>query len=1240
MLNLSLFSIAILLVLTAGTAQRVRLVGGNSRQGRLEVYYNNVWGTVCDDNFDDAAARVVCNMLGYGYFGRFLNNHYGAGSGTIWLDNVQCSGIETNIANCQHNSWGSHDCSHSEDVSVSCITARLVGSGNPREGRLEVYHNNAWGTVCDDYFNDAAARVVCNMLGYGYFGRFLNNHYGAGSGTIWLDNVQCSGTETNIANCQHNSWGSHDCVHGEDVSLSCVAVRLVGSGNPQEGRLEVYYNSIWGTVCDDGFTDTAANVVCNMLGYGYYGRFLNNYYGAGDGTIWLDQVQCSGTETNIANCQHNSWGSHDCSHSEDVSVKCITVRLVGSGSPREGRLEVSYNGIWGTVCDDFFTAAAAKVVCYMLGYINAGYVINNRYGAGSGTIWLDNVQCSGTETNIANCQHNSWGSHNCGHSEDVSVSCITARLVGSGNPQEGRLEVYHNGVWGTVCDDGFTDTAARVVCNMLLYQQGGKFIGNRYGAGVGTIWLDDVQCRGTEVSITNCQHRGWGRHNCDHNNDVSVSCFNEVRLSGNSGSKGRLEVYHNGIWGTVCDNGFTDTEARVVCYYLGYGHTGRFIGNHYSAVSGRIWLDNVRCFGSESHITKCRYNNWGRHNCQHSEDVSISCISDSAEAVALVGGENPRMGRLEVFHANQWGTVCDDGFTDTAATVVCYSLGFGYVGRKVNISHYGIGNGLIWLSNINCNGTEQYISECAHGDWTGQNSHCGHHEDVAISCTDNSTESNANDSTTSVTPVRLAGGSGSRGRLEVFHDGVWGTVCEDLFTAATAHVFCKMLRLGPGTKIDNSNYTISHGPIWLDNVHCNGTEEDIAQCSHKGWGIHNCQHHEDVAISCALSKVEVRLNGGRDPRIGRLEVFHNGTWGSVCHDEFNSAAARIVCNMLGFGYLGRPTTNNYGAGTGPFWLTSVRCSGTEKRITECAHDGWGLGSCQRGEEQAVSCLIDDAVALFGGRNPREGRLEVYRNGTWGTVCDDGFTDATARVICYSLGFGYIGEEMNINVYGIGEGQIWLDDVHCDGTERHISECSHRGWGVHDCAHKEDVAVSCFGESLVSSTTTTGQSATILTAHSMITSSPSTSSTSSFTTSTQSRIIHHATNNSKIIIAAVVVGGFVICIIVVVVGLVVHFRQKQRRGRTEAAVNTIPTATSSNTFSNNAFDDTATTSNDDSNNNLYVNVQQSFPPVEGAVGGDGNKDVEYAEPPAMYEILAEDQGSSSRAQPLYETLNAR
>jgi len=332
MLNPALSTVALLLlVTTTGAWPRVRLVGGLSpREGRLEVYYSG-WGTVCDNGFTDSAARVVCYMLGYGRVGRVIGNHYGAGSGPNWMDNVQCSGTERNIDQCSHEGWSRHNCTHSQDVSVSCNTVRLVEVSHQREGRLEVYYGGVWGTVCRDYFNDAAARVVCNMLGYGYIGWNIGTRYGAGSGMIWLDDVRCNGTETTISQCRHNSWGSHNCDHSNDVSVSCkeTAVRLVGGVSPLEGLLEVYHNGTWGTACGDHFNNAAAKVVCYTLTGRLVGHFIGNRYGAGSGPIWLDNVQCNGTENNISACQHNGWGRHNCTHSQDVSVSCPAVRLVG-----------------------------------------------------------------------------------------------------------------------------------------------------------------------------------------------------------------------------------------------------------------------------------------------------------------------------------------------------------------------------------------------------------------------------------------------------------------------------------------------------------------------------------------------------------------------------------------------------------------------------------------------------------------------------------------------------------------------------------------------------------------------------------------------------------------------------------------------------------------------------------------------------------------------------------------------
>ena len=103
----------------------VRLVGGSTNyEGRVEVYHNGEWGTVCDDGWDLNDAQVVCGQLGFDSATDVISTqnsaHYGQGSGQILLSNVNCVGNESTIVNCSHNGWGINSCSHDEDAGVRC----------------------------------------------------------------------------------------------------------------------------------------------------------------------------------------------------------------------------------------------------------------------------------------------------------------------------------------------------------------------------------------------------------------------------------------------------------------------------------------------------------------------------------------------------------------------------------------------------------------------------------------------------------------------------------------------------------------------------------------------------------------------------------------------------------------------------------------------------------------------------------------------------------------------------------------------------------------------------------------------------------------------------------------------------------------------------------------------------------------------------------------------------------------
>ena len=105
---------------------RVRLVGGrHNKEGRVEILYNNVWGTVCDDTWGNEEAQLVCRELGLPWGGAIAvgGAHFGEGSGRIWL--VDCTGLESTMQNCAFDIRANAVCGHNEDAGVRCVNGKM-----------------------------------------------------------------------------------------------------------------------------------------------------------------------------------------------------------------------------------------------------------------------------------------------------------------------------------------------------------------------------------------------------------------------------------------------------------------------------------------------------------------------------------------------------------------------------------------------------------------------------------------------------------------------------------------------------------------------------------------------------------------------------------------------------------------------------------------------------------------------------------------------------------------------------------------------------------------------------------------------------------------------------------------------------------------------------------------------------------------------------------------------------------
>ncbi|XP_041372561.1 deleted in malignant brain tumors 1 protein-like [Gigantopelta aegis] len=526
-----------------------------------------------------------------------------------------------------------------------------------------------------------------------------------------------------------------------------------------------------------------------------------------------------------------------------------------------------------------------------------------------------------------------------------------------------------------------------------------------------------------------------------------------VRLvNGSNDNEGRVEILHDGQWGSICDDGFNDTEVQVVCRSLGFQSVNAELYHlaQFGQSTGPIWLDNVICTGSEQNLDQCSFPGWGIHDCAHREDVGVRCQL----SVRLVNGSGIRtQGRVEIKINGTWGTVCDDGFDSNDASVICAMMGFNRLGpQAMTKAAFGQGSGPVFFQNLSCTSFESSILDCLVNP--SDNKDCRHNEDSGVICQTGHIDKSA---------IRLVNGPSEReGRVEIFHNDQWGSICDGEFNDREAGVVCRNLGLPSygARAYHGSRFGLSTGPIWLDNVTCNGDEHRLDQCSSLPWGENNCSHSEDVSVQCSLP---IRLvNGSGIPTQGRVEIQINGIWGTVCDDQFDYRDAGVVCDMMGFNRYGARAVRDadFGNGSGPIYFDDLACRGNESSITGCLGKPVGDHNCKHSQDAGVICQTT-GVRLVNGATTYEGRVEILYGDRWISVCDDGFHQKEAAVICRSLSL----PSHNALAYGSGHfgrsmGQISITSFNCDGYEQHLDQCYFSSWYSYICHHGNDVGISC------------------------------------------------------------------------------------------------------------------------------------------------------------------------------------
>ncbi|XP_060589155.1 deleted in malignant brain tumors 1 protein-like isoform X2 [Ruditapes philippinarum] len=910
-----------------------------------------------------------------------------------------------------------------EKLNVNGI--RLVNGTQPYSGRVEISINGVWGTVCDDSFDIYDAQVMCKMMNLTATAFKSGAFYGPGIGPIFAQRFVCYSFLSHLKDCEFvpNAGCTHDrdisifcsecgkleirngeiqsiSADGRNIVIACIDgyssnitistcengswsvptinctsespnIRLVNGIGLYDGRVEIFKSGTWGTICSTSFIFYEAKAICNILfGQSSYRDYYRNSitYGSGTGSIHIDNLDCDGYETNIDECKYSREVS--CTdHDRDVAVACnkwpmnlvTNTRLVNGTGPYDGRIELFVNGQWGTIDARFVDMYDARTLCKTHNASLAIYFESAIYGQGTGPILSRELNCDGEQSHIRKCSGKSpYGSSS--HTYDLSIACTSC-----------GVPTIYNGE-----PISFNGNELTIACHIGSLPK--------------------------QVTMTCQQDKSWfQKQRCTPYLEYPLTIEEVLLQDGYIPTEGRVELKVNGTWGTICGTGFDSADAQVVCYMFGLQYKKFSVKAKHSSKfgSGPIYISNMTCNGTESHINECRYEI--SNNCTHYDDVAVECTGYHLNItdVRLAGTNGPYHGRVEVKVNKTWGTVCHNSFTSTEALLICRMLGLPTYENYHYHPLYGHGSGPIYLDKLDCGYYATHFNQCRYSINNYYN--CDHSDDVSVVCYG---------PTLNITDARLVNGTSIHdGRAEIKVNDTWGTICDNNFDIQAADLFCRILGLRAAQYFTGAIYGEGSGPVFIDQLFCNSYDYTLSDCNYLF--LNECSHARDISVVCN--------------ECGQPDIFF---WG-VDFFTYNGTTLFADCSYYKT-YVGKLelTCNNK----------------TQEWVTE--------GECQ--EYNFPLDLTD--IRLVNGPNSTAGRVEIKSLDTWGTVCGNAFGIQEANVICRMLGYppamGFYGKSH----FGAGKGPIFIDDLICHEDAVHLNNCTYETYD--NCNHDDDIAVVC------------------------------------------------------------------------------------------------------------------------------------------------------------------------------------
>ena len=886
---------------TRDTNGELRLVDGSSAlEGRVEVYKDGQWGTVCDDNWGNVDASTACRQLGYHSGTATVRAHFGRGSGPIWMDEVQCTGDEDRLIDCTYDS--TPNCLHNEDAGAVCMAhgapafttaaTQSVAENTTAVVTLAASDPNddpvtyaITGGADSELFALSGAELAFRTAPdyespadadadnvYEVTVEASDDHGKAsalalrvsvtddlGDAPTAIKSVAITSTPSIDADGGNapDTYGRREYVEVTVTWTADVTWDLRAAGADMRMRLDVGGHTRVARLVTGG----SASGTARALAFRYTVTRID-----GDSDGLFPKPASNGVLVHLLRgatlkdaldrdvLRAHAGLSADADHKVDGSrMPAVANRAPGFPAGAPATLEVVENNAAGAAAG---TVAAedpdGDAMTYALD--SASDAVFDIDSNGAITVTEANALDRETKASYSVTVSVHDGKNGAGQPDTavdathkITISVTAApyepatgelRLVGGSSALEGRVEVYKDGQWGTVCNDYWGAVDASTACRQLGYHSGTTAY---FGRGRDPIWMDDVQCTGDEDRLIDCTHNSY--HNCAHNEDAGAVCMAHGAPAFTT--EAAQSVAENTR--AVVELEASDPNDDPVTYAI----TGGADSEQFS-LTGR-WLVfratpdyEAPADADGDNVYEVTVEAADGHGGEDSLALRVS-VTDVENDTPPPANRAPALTTEAAQSvAENTTAVVTLAASDPDADPVVYSITGGADSARFALSEADL------------------VFRTAPDHEAPADTDADNVYEVTVEVSDERGGTGSLALQVRVTNVEelatgdlqlMDGSSALEGRVEVYKDGRWGTVCDDNWGNVDASTACRQLGYHSGTAKGGAYF--GHGsnpsrvygmPIWMDEVQCTGSEDRLIGCTHNSY--HDCAHLEDAGAVC------------------------------------------------------------------------------------------------------------------------------------------------------------------------------------------------------------------------------------------------------------------------------------------------------------------------------------------------------------------------------------------------------